>query len=419
MSSDSRVSQFRSPLVSPKAPRAMGARLAQVSPADRWLLRTFLRAMGNPAIQVTLWNGESVSTADAPAVAAVRVADRHTLLRLMYQPELEFGEAYSDGRLQVNGDLVELLETLFRTAVSPWAQRLLRRAPRPHANTLSGSRDNIHRHYDLGNDFYRLWLDERMVYTCAYFPTPTASLEEAQVAKMEHVCRKAGLRPGARVVEAGCGWGTLALHMARQHGVLVRAFNISREQLAYARARAQQEGLGDRVEFVEDDYRNVSGQYDAFVSVGMLEHVGQDHYRELGRVLHRCLSPHGRGFIHTIGRNQPLAFNAWMEKHVFPGAYPPTLREIMEVIEPYNFSVLDVENLRLHYATTLRHWLARFERSAERVAAMFDDRFVRVWRLYLSGSIAAFASGSLQLFQVSFARPLDNAIPWTRAHLYQ
>lgn len=421
MSYESRIPLFKSHLVSPAAnpPQAAGARYARVSSAERWLLRRFLRAMGNPAIQITLWNGESVSTAVAPPVAAVQVADRRTLLRLIYQPELEFGEAYTDGRLRVDGDMVDLLETLYRAPVSPWAERRLRRAPRPHANTLSGSRHNIHRHYDLGNDFYRLWLDAHMVYTCAYFPTATASLEDAQVAKMEHVCRKVGLRPGARVIEAGCGWGALALHMARQHGVSVRAFNISKEQIAYARERAREEGLSDRVEFIEDDYRNVSGHYDAFVSVGMLEHVGLDHYRELGRVIHRCLPEHGRGFIHTIGRNQPLAFNAWTEKYIFPGAYPPTLREMMDIIEPYNFSVLDVENLRLHYATTLRHWLTRFERSAERVAAMFDDRFVRAWRLYLSGSVAAFSSGSLQLFQVSFARALDNALPWTRAHLYQ
>ena len=420
MSSESRIPLFKSDL-SPAADssRAAGARRASVSSAERWLLRTFLRAMGNPAVQIGLWNGETVSTAVAPPVATVQVADRRTLLRLMYHPELEFGEAYTDGRLRVDGNLVDLLEAIYRVPVSPWADRLLRRPPRPHVNTLSGSRHNIHRHYDLGNDFYRLWLDERLVYTCAYFPTPTVSLEDAQLAKMEHVCRKVGLRAGERVVEAGCGWGALALYMARQHGVSVRAFNISKEQIAYAREQAQKEGLAARVEFIEDDYRNVSGQYDAFVSVGMLEHVGTDHYRDLGRVIDRCLPAHGRGFIHTIGRNRPLAFNAWTEKHIFPGAYPPTLRELMAILEPYSFSVLDVENLRLHYATTLRHWLARFERASDRVATMFDDRFVRAWRLYLSGSVAAFTAGSLQLFQVSFARPLDNAIPWTRAHLYQ
>ncbi len=390
-----------------------------VSSAERWLLRTFLRAMGNPAVRLVLWNGEAVGTTDAKAVATLHVKDRRTLLHLIYAPDVGFGEAYTDGRIQVDGDLLGFLEAAFRAPASPWVDRLLRQARRPHANTLRESRHNIHHHYDLGNDFYRLWLDERMVYTCAYFPTPNASLEEAQTAKMELVCRKAGLRAGERVVEAGCGWGSLALHMARHHGVSVRAFNISHEQIAYAREQASKEGLNDRVEFIEDDYRNISGQYDAFVSVGMLEHVGPDHYRDIGRVIDRCLPAHGRGFIHTIGRNQPARLNAWIEKHIFPGAYPPTLREMMEIFEPHALSVLDVENLRLHYAATLQHWLARFESAAGRVAAMFDERFVRAWRLYLAGSIAAFTTGSLQLFQISVARPQHNAIPWTRAHLYQ
>lgn len=421
MPSESHVPLSNARAVSPVADArtVLDTSSVRASSADRWLLRTFLRAIGNPAIRFVLWNGESVSTTHAEPLGTVQVKDRRTLLRLLYHSELEFGEAYTDGRLQVDGDLVSLIETVFRAPASPWAERLLRRSQRPRANTLTGSRDNIHRHYDLGNDFYRLWLDERLVYTCAYFPTPTASLEDAQVAKMELVCRKVGLRPGERVVEAGCGWGALALHMARQHGVSVRAFNISREQIAYAREQAHKEGLSHRVEFVEDDYRNVSGQFDAFVSVGMLEHVGTDHYRDLGRVIDRCLPAHGRGFIHTIGRNRPVPFNAWMEKHIFPGAYPPTLREMMAILEPYSFSVLDVENLRLHYATTLRHWLARFETAADRVAAMFDERFVRAWRLYLAGSVASFSAGTLQLFQMSFARPQHNGIAWTRAHLYE
>jgi len=421
MPSEPRTPLFNADAMSPPAGtgKRTYVRAAHVSFADRWLLHTLLRALGDPAIRFVLWNGESVYTAATQPVGTLRIKDRRTLRRLTYRPELEFGEAYTEGRLQIDGDLVRLLETAFRAPVHPWVERLLVRARRPRANTLGGSRDNIHHHYDLGNEFYRLWLDERMVYTCAYFPTPSASLEEAQVAKMELVCRKVGLQPGQRVVEAGCGWGALALHMARQHGVAVRAFNISHEQIAYAREQARQEGLSDRVEFVEDDYRNVSGQYDAFVSVGMLEHVGVEHYRELGRIIDRCLPAHGRGFIHTIGRNRPLRLNAWLEKNIFPGAYAPALREMMTIFEPYGFSVLDVENLRLHYAETLRHWLARFERSADRVAAMFDERFVRVWRFYLSGSIAAFSAGSLQLFQVSFARPQHNEISWTRAHFYQ
>jgi cyclopropane-fatty-acyl-phospholipid synthase len=417
------LSDSRAPLGSaeavPSPARARQTRHAPVSFTDRWLLRAFLRALGEPAIRFVLWDGGQVSPAGKEPVAVVRIGDRRTLRRLVLDSELEFGDAYTDDRLQVNGDLVALLETVYRAPAHPWTDRLLRRARRARANTLSGSRDNIHHHYDIGNEFYRLWLDERLLYTCAYFPATTTSLEDAQVAKMDLVCRKVGLRPGQRVIEAGCGWGALALHMARHYGVSVRAFNISHEQIAYARQKAREEGLADQVEFIEDDYRNVSGKYDAFVSVGMLEHVGVEHYRELGGVIDRCLPAHGRGFIHTIGRNHRAPLNAWVERRIFPGAYPPTLREMMTIFEPYGFSVLDVENLRLHYATTLRHWMARFEKAADRVATMFDPRFVRAWRLYLAGSIAAFTTGSMQLFQVSFARPQDNEVPWTRAHLYE
>jgi len=417
------LSDSRSPLGNaetvPSTATAREAQSVRVSFADRSLLRMFLHALGSPAIHFVLWNGEYVSSPAKEPIAKVHIADRRTLWRLVLDSELEFGDAYTDGRLQVNGDLIQLLEAVHRAPAPSWANRLLRRARRPRKNSVSGSRQNIHHHYDIGNDFYRLWLDEQLLYTCAYFPTPTASIEAAQVAKMDLVCRKVGLRPGQRVIEAGCGWGALALHMARHYGVSVRAFNISHEQIAYARERARAEGLAERVEFMEDDYRNASGKYDAFVSVGMLEHVGVEHYRELGAVIDRCLPAHGRGFIHSIGRNHRARLNSWIERRIFPGAYPPTLREMMTILEPYRFSVLDVENLRLHYAATLRHWLVRFENAADRVASMFDERFVRAWRLYLAGSVAAFSSGSLQLFQVSFARPQDNEIPWTRAHLYQ
>jgi cyclopropane-fatty-acyl-phospholipid synthase len=264
-----------------------------------------------------------------------------------------------------------------------------------------------------------LWLDERMQYTCAYYAEPAFTLEEAQVAKLDHICRKLQLKAGESVVEAGCGWGGLALHMAERYGVSVRAFNLSREQITFARERARSTGLARRVEFVEDDYRNATGKYDAFVSVGMLEHVGLENYGELGRVIDRSLLPSGRGLLHSIGRNFPEPIDAWTDKRIFPGAYPPSLCEMLRIFEPLRFSVLDVENLRLHYARTLEHWLERFERSGERVAGMFDERFVRMWRMYLACSIATFRVGGLQLFQVVFARDSNNDIPWTRSHLYQ
>jgi cyclopropane-fatty-acyl-phospholipid synthase len=390
--------------------------------SDRWLLSRLYEVLGSPAVQFAVKDGACVGDVSG-AIARVTFASRATLLGVLSDPWLRFGDAYSEGQVVIEGDLVLLLETIYHAGKSSGRRpSLLRRAitslHRPRRNTLTGSRDNIHHHYDIGNDFYALWLGKTMAYTCAYYPIPSATLDEAQVAKMDHVCRKLRLRAGESVVEAGCGWGTLALHMARHYGVRVRAFNISHEQVSYARERAAREGLSGQIEYVEDDYRNVGGHYDAFVSVGMLEHVGVQNYTTLGGVVQRCLGQRGRGLIHSIGRNYPAPLQPWIEKRIFPGAYPPALSEMMAIFEPWDLSVLDVENLRLHYAQTLRDWLSLYEGASERVRAMFDEKFVRMWRLYLAGSVAAFTTGTLQLFQVLFAPGISNDVPLTRAHLY-
>ncbi len=391
---------------------------------DRYLARALLRVFGDPPVRIVLWDGQWVAPPHSPPRSGIKIRSRAALWRLVVNPGLNFGEEYSAGGIEADGDLVAFIETVYRTRLdakgASLAIKALNRALKPvRRNSLARARDNIHHHYDIGNDFYRLWLDPELVYTCAYFPDAAATLERAQAAKMDHVCRKLQLKPGEQVVEAGCGWGALARHMARHYGVKVRAYNISHAQIAYAKERAKVEGLDDRVEYVEDDYRNITDTCDAFVSVGMLEHVGADNYGDLGKVIDRSLSPAGRGLIHTIGQNQASPLSPWLLKRIFPGAYPPTLRECMNILEPSGFSVLDVENLRMHYALTLEHWLERFERHAERVAEMFDERFVRTWRLYLCGSIANFRSGSLQLFQVLFSRPGNHDLPWTRAHLYR
>ena len=387
---------------------------------DAQLVRILLKSLGEPPVRVSLWNGDSLALGAGGQVAHVRVASRASLLKLIVDPVFQFGECYCDRSIEVEGNLVELLEVLMRGLSDhpSSARRLIDWWRRRRANTPTNARENIHSHYDLGNAFYELWLDPQLAYTCAYFPYPGIPLAEAQIAKMDHICAKLRLRPGETVVEAGCGWGALALHMATRFGVRVRAFNISREQMTWARARARAMGVGNRVEFIEDDYRNIGGRCDAFVSVGMLEHVGRENYRELGNVIDRMLERDGRGLIHSIGLVRPAPLNAWIERRIFPGAYPPSLREMLEVLEPPGFAVLDVENLRLHYALTLKHWLRRFEDASDKIAQMYDERFVRAWRVYLSGSQAAFNSGQMQLFQVLFARQRTNEIPWTRDYLY-
>jgi len=276
----------------------------------------------------------------------------------------------------------------------------------------------VHHHYDLGNDFYALWLDSNMVYTCAYYDTPAATLDEAQVAKLDHVCRKLRLEPGQKVIEAGCGWGALALHMAEHYGVDVIAYNNSREQVAWARDRAAARGLDDRVTFVEDDYRGIDERCDVFVSIGMLEHVGLADFRPLGALIKRVLKPDGIGLIHSIGRSFPHPPDPWIVKHIFPGGHMPSLGEMMSVFEPHKFSILDVENLRPHYARTCAAWLQNFEAVADQVADMYDEEFVRKWRLYLAGSSAGFKFGTLQLYQILFAPQSNRNVPWTRHYLY-
>ncbi len=400
------------------------AREGKVLAVERGLLQQLLRKLADPPFRIVLWDGTVILSGDREPIATLFVRTRSAFYRMLWDPNLNFGDDYASGEIDVEGDFVGFLATLYAaTEDVPFSAAGLRLFPgerRPRRNTLKAAREHIQHHYDIGNAFYRLWLDREMQYTCAYFRDGDATLEAAQLAKLDHVCRKLRLTPNDTVVEAGCGWGGLALHMARRFGVAkVRAYNISEEQVRFARERAAREGLADRVEYVLDDYRNIEGRYDAFASVGMLEHVGIDNYRELGDVIHRSLTPSGRGLIHTIGRNRPGHMHPWIERRIFPGAQPPALSEMMQIFETRRLSVLDVENLRPHYAITLHHWLHRFEASREKVRDMYDERFVRMWRLYLAGSKAAFVSGELQLFQVLFARPTVSDWPLSRAWMYR
>jgi cyclopropane-fatty-acyl-phospholipid synthase len=377
---------------------------------DRWALGRVQKVVAGVPLRFVLWDGFELAPPPGSEIARIVFKNRRALYSWIWDPELNFGETYMFGAVEIHGDLVALLEAVYKAWPATGS-----RSWRPGSNDLSAARYNVHHHYDLGNDFYRLWLDREMAYTCAFFTEPDVTLEHAQVAKMERVCRKLQLRPGERVVEAGCGWGAQALLMARQYGVSVRAFNVSGEQIRYARERARREGLSARVEFIEDDYRNISGTYDVFVSIGMLEHVGLRDYETFGRVIDGSLTPEGRGLLHFIGRSRPHPLNAWIRKRIFPGGYPPTLREVFEqVLEPHALAVLDVENLRPHYAKTLDHWYRRFDDSTDRITGMFDETFTRAWRLYLAGSQASFSTGWMQLFQVVFARGACPIVPWSR-----
>ena len=390
---------------------------------DRTAIRWIMKSAGNPRISVRLWNGDEFRVTEARPVACMEFRSRRAVFELLRSPSVGFGECYSAGLIDVHGDFLAFANEI-TTAItqhrdnSYYISRFRSLLHAVRRNSLSRSRHNVHHHYDLGNDFYRLWLDERMVYTCAYYETPAATLDEAQVAKLDHVCRKLRLEPGQKVIEAGCGWGALAMHMAEHYGVEVIAYNNSREQVAYAREHAAARKIDDRVTFVEDDYRTIGQRCDVFVSVGMLEHVGLANFRSLGALIKRVLKPDGIGLVHSIGRSFPNKTDSWITKHIFPGGHIPSLSEMMSVFEPQKFSILDVENLRPHYARTCATWLNNFEAEADTVAEMYDEEFVRKWRLYLAGSSAGFESGTLQLYQVLFTPRGNNDVPWTRHYQY-
>jgi cyclopropane-fatty-acyl-phospholipid synthase len=397
-------------------------RPARLGAVDRALARALQRRLTPAGIRLVLWNGDSPAPPPSPIAGDLVVRTRSALAGLITNPDLRFGEAYMSGAIDVGGDLVTVLERLSRLG-DPHRMTLRKRLASwtNRRNSRRRSQLNVHHHYDLGNDFYALWLDRELLYTCAYFPEPDSALEQAQIAKMDLVCRKLAVQRNDEVVEAGCGWGALALHIARRYGARVRAFNISSEQIRYARDRARREGLSHLVEFIEDDYRSVAGTCDVFVSVGMLEHVGVRDFPSFSSVIRRVLRRQsGRGLLHFIGRDRPMPLSPWIRRRIFPGAYPPSVAEVaVRILQPAGLSVIDVENLRLHYARTLQHWLARFESAEDRIRTMFDESFVRAWRLYLAGSQAAFTTGWIQLFQVLFAPSGGTCVRWTRADMYR
>lgn len=386
------------------------------------------RSIRKGCLEVTFPNG-ATSLFGSYCVSPIRIAIKSEawLRRILLDPELQLGEAYMEGGLVLEaGDLYDLLDIFWTNILSDGSPSaslpaFLRKTFRAVAqfNPRARSARNVAHHYDIGNDLYRLFLDEDMQYSCAYFPDPETSLADAQRFKKDHVARKLCLKPGDTVLDIGCGWGGLALHLAGRENVRVHGVTLSCEQHCLARERADDMGVSDRVEFELQDYRNLTGRYDRIVSVGMFEHVGVPHYRDYFDQIAARLSNDGTALIHTIGRaTGPGATNPWIARHIFPGGYIPALSEILPAIEKADLVVLDIEILRIHYAETLKAWRERFMSHADEAAALYDERFVRMWEFYLVCSELSFRYGFHNVFQIQLAKRQD-AAPLTRDYLYE
>jgi cyclopropane-fatty-acyl-phospholipid synthase len=286
-------------------------------------------------------------------------------------------------------------------------------------NTLSRSTKHVAHHYDRGNDFYKLWLDESMAYSCAYFRYENDTLEQAQQQKYEHICRKLQLKAGETLIDIGCGWGGMLIYAAKHYGVRGVGYTLSKQQVEYATDLVKREGLSKEVSIVLEDYRRIEGTFDKFVSVGMFEHVGKQFIPTFMEKVQSILKPGGIGLLHTIGQERPVPGDPWTLKYIFPGGYIPSLDEIVRTMCEVKLIPTDIENLRLHYARTLEEWSARYEVHAKKIEALYDASFVRMWRMFLNGCIANFRYGDMRLYHVLFTNGLNNTMPLTREHLYR
>ncbi|MFO1104881.1 MAG: cyclopropane-fatty-acyl-phospholipid synthase family protein [Amaricoccus sp.] len=393
------------------------------------LLHNALTAQINRgSLRVTYPSGrvEAYGGRAGPTVA-IRILDAGALRSIVLDPPLAVPEMYMDGRLTIEtGDPYDLI-ALFSLNTEPerstvWAElnhlrRSVTAAPVAKAIGLKRARANVAHHYDLDERLYRLFLDGDMQYSCAWFEQPGMSLDAAQLAKKRLIAAKLLVRPGARILDIGCGWGGMALYLARVCEAEVTGVTLSQEQLRVARARAEAAGLGDRVRFELCDYREVAGQFDNIVSVGMFEHVGLRRYPAFFETAARLLAPDGVMLLHSIGQPTPPRYNQpFIEKYIFPGGHIPPLSEVMGPVEKSGLLIRDVEILTLHYAETLKEWRRRFLAARDRVLALYDERFIRMWDFYLAGSEAAFRFYAMHVFHLQLARDQER-VPLTRAYL--
>jgi cyclopropane-fatty-acyl-phospholipid synthase len=388
------------------------------------LLRTLSSNLLEIPFEVRFWDGESERFGNGEPSFVIIFKQERAVKNIFTRGSMGFAEEYVAGNIDIAGDFYQLarlgMDPRFQNMKLSFGTKseiLFRHLA--SLNTIKRSPRNIAHHYDLGNDFYKLYLDESMTYSCAYFKNNNDSFEEAQQQKYEHICRKLQLKEGEALVDIGCGWGGMLLYAVEHYGVKGLGCTLSVHQAEYAKERVAEEGLEKSITILKEDYRNIKGQFDKFVSIGMFEHVGKNLipiFMERTKVL---LKTGGIGLLHTIGKERDTDGDPWMMRYIFPGGYIPSLDHVLRTMGENGFVPEDIENLRLHYAATLDEWARRFEANAEQIENMFDQRFVRMWRMFLYGSAASFRWGDLRLYQILFTNGLSNSLPWTREYLYR
>ena len=387
-------------------------------------LKALFKLWDKGSFSVVFWDGEEVYYGSEKAVFKIIFHKEPTLNNVKKDLILTLGEAYMDGIIDFEGSLDDVIATLFKNngneAKADFHLKDLTHQLKEIDEAIESK--NIHKHYDLGNDFFALWLDKTMSYSCAYFKTEKDTLEQAQLQKIDHSLKKLNLTANEHLLDIGCGWGWLAIRAAQQYKVYATGITLSKEQYEGARARVHELGLDELVDIRLANYMDMNPKqerFDKIVSIGMFEHVGKKYLPLYFSKVNALLKDKGTFLLHSIMSNFESPTNSWIKTYIFPGGYVPTLRETIQLLPEFDFHVLHTESLRLHYAKTLDCWNDNFQQKLPEVRKLYDERFIRMWGLYLTGCASAFRTGGIDIYQCLLTKGIDNNIPMTADYMYK
>lgn len=385
------------------------------------ICKSFAKNLFADPFDIKFWDGELIHFGNGKSKFKIILNQPLSKSSILLNPSLTLGEAFMNKTIDVEGSIEDVIESFYNNKDNSLSnsskfigiKKLIK-------NNIGKSKENVQFHYDIGNDFYKLWLDETMSYSCGYFKSPTDKLVDAQKNKINHILKKLNLKEGNTLLDIGCGWGELIITAAKEYNIKSMGITLSSEQYKKVKERIENEGLKDLVEVELIDYRNLKNRkFDRIVSVGMIEHVGKDYIQEYFKTVYDLLNDNGISLVHGItGRNE-FSVNSWLNKYIFPGGYLPSMVNLVNTITTEGFYLIDLESLRMHYAITLEHWTQNFEKAIPEIEKMKDETFIRMWRLYLNACIASFKSGNIDIHQLLFTKGVNNNLPLTRDYIYK
>ena len=387
---------------------------------DKMFYKTLFKNLFVDTFELKLWDGSSEIYGEGEPKFKIIFNEPIPKADIIKDPSIAFGEGYMTKKLDIEGSIQDVIESLYNSKESFLGNEKYANLIKMVKNNIKNSKKNIEFHYDVGNDFYKLWLDDTMTYSCGYFKSQNDSLTDAQKNKVDHILKKLNLKEGETLLDIGGGWGELIITAAKKYKVKAMGVTLSTQQFEKVKKRIESEGLNELVEVELTDYREIKNRkFDRVVSVGMLEHVGKDNLSEYFSTVKELLNDKGVSLLHCITNTSDSGTNSWINKYIFPGGYVPSIQELVNYMSEKNFNVIDVENLRLHYGKTLECWASNFENAMPEIEKMKDETFIRMWRMYLNSCAASFNCGNINLHQFLFTKGVNNDLPWTREYMYK